>query len=180
MDLRKEMHQRTDNKSTSSLARCLCLCLCLAASALPLSVEAQPSASEITPKASLDTHALSAGGTHIPLARRDTSVLRKRDTVAVANWARREKARVVNRYGIHSASSGDDDDDDEGDGRGLQPLRRRQEDEQGIEDDEYWNNSAAQTASATATESTGTGIAFQPETTGQVGREDITNYLADL
>lgn len=80
----------------------------------------------------------------------------------------------MNRYGVHATS---DEEDDQ-----LAPLRRRQEDEQGIEDDEYWNHSqstSATTATATAT-GTGTGIAFQPETTGNVGREDITNYLADL
>lgn len=107
-------------------------------------------------------------GLHLPLKRGNPAHahLRKRDSNAVASWAKKERSRLLGRYGPSDEEQEDDDQ--------LLPLKKRQ---QAVNGGWY---SGYHSASASASSSTSSSLSFRPETTGGVGKAELTNYLADL
>lgn len=126
---------------------------------------AQPTPTPTPTPGSFLPSSVNQAGLTIPIQRRHEHVkIRKRDTSAVGAWAKREKARIAGRYGSSEDDAGEE---------GLQPLRRRQA-QQG-----NWVSTDAVPVPAWS-QGASTQAAHSPETTGEVGLADLTNYLADL
>lgn len=116
-------------------------------------------------------------GLTVPLQRRDGAhahaQLRKRDANAVANWAKKERSRLLGRYGPG---------DEEEESTTLQPLKKRQSQQQDQGVNSWYSGyySGGGSAGAATATGTSTSLTFRPETTGGVGQAKLTNYLADL